>query len=67
MKAPPLLFGGRSPVVAYLRHSMIVSSTCQRYASIWNLPTHRLARAVIPYYESQGCVELDCFAPGVVE
>ena len=24
MKAPPLLFGGRSPVVAYLRHSMIV-------------------------------------------
>jgi hypothetical protein len=24
MKAPPLLFGGSSPVVAYLRHSMMV-------------------------------------------
>ena len=24
MNAPPLLFGGKSPVVAYLRHSMMV-------------------------------------------
>ena len=24
MKAPPLLFGGKSPIVAYLRHSMMV-------------------------------------------
>lgn len=67
MNAPPLLFGGRSPVVAYLRHSMIVSSIRQRYADTEKFPTHRLARAVIPYYESQRGVELNRFAPSVVE
>lgn len=36
MKAPPLLFGGRSPVVAYLRHSMIVLVEVQHYISPQN-------------------------------
>ena len=67
MKAPPLLFGGKSPVVAYLRHSMIVLSICQPFDSTEEVPTHRLARAIIPYYESQRCGELDRFASGVVE
>ena len=32
MNAPPLLFGGCSPVVAYLRHSIIVYSLLNNIA-----------------------------------
>lgn len=67
MKAPPLLFGGRSPVVAYLRHSMIVWLIRQRWPSISKYHTYRLARAIVPYDKSQRCVELYRFTPGIVE
>lgn len=66
MNAPPLLFGGRSPVVAYLRHSMIVykQSDQNLYPP---LKTDCFSRAIVAYYECQRCVELDGLASGVVE
>lgn len=66
MKAPPLLFGGKSPVVAYLRHSMIVykESDQKLYPC---LKTNCFPRAIVPYYECQWCVKLNGLASGVVK
>jgi hypothetical protein len=48
MKAPPLLLGGRSPVVAYLRHSMMVYQRVSRVVRDQLVgDTHRLSRAIV--------------------
>ena len=52
MNAPPLTLGGWSPVVAYLRHSMIVFDNCQLYVMLEVSVTYRFSRAVVSYNES---------------
>ena len=67
MNAPPFVFGGMSPVVAYLRHSMmvcrgekhmLVSHQCHPRSASFP-PADRLAAAVVTDNDSEGRVELD--------
>ena len=67
MKAPPLLFGGRTPVVAYLRHSMIVwHSSQQAHQPNWR-HSYRLPRAIVADDQSQRSVKLDGLLADVVK
>jgi hypothetical protein len=66
MKAPPLVFGGISPVVAYFKHSMIVLRSAL-LSSEGRIPTHCLTAAVVPYDNGQRRVELDDLHMLVVE
>jgi hypothetical protein len=68
MKAPPLLFGGWSPVVAYLRHSMMVFAL----SSVWSFcdfgaRTHSLSRTIVTDDQGERCVELDGLATSIVK
>lgn len=68
MKAPPvLLFGGSSPVVAYLRHSIMVYRESAGHV-VWadlsqvGESTYSFARAVPTDDEGEGCIEDDGLA-----
>ena len=68
MKAPPLLLGGKSPVVAYLRHSMIVYVSSQKTQAVLSFClAYRFSRAIVSNYERQGSVKLDIFGMGIAK
>lgn len=69
MKAPPLLLGGWSPVVAYLRHSIIVFiMVLVRLPFVLSKPrTHSLSRTIVTYDQCERCVELYGLAASIVE
>lgn len=67
---PRSLLGGNSPVVAYLRHSMMVCGISRVWGNLgWAgvLEAYRLPRAVETDNERERTVELDCLADSVVE
>lgn len=68
MKAPPvLLFGGNSPVVAYLRHSMMVwLRSVETHVSPEDV-AYCLSGSVPTHDESKRRMELDSLGPLVSE
>jgi hypothetical protein len=57
--APPRVLGGWSPVVAYLRHSMIVYRAVRGTRSTMICNAYRLATAVVAYDDSDRTEKLD--------
>lgn len=67
---PRSLLGGNSPVVAYLRHSMMVcgiSKVLDNLGGAGFLEAYRFPRAVETDNERERAVELDCLADSIVE
>jgi len=67
MNAPPRVLGGWSPVVAYLRHSMMVYGAVNWTRSITAYDAYRLATAVMAYDDSNRAEELDHLDAIIVE
>jgi hypothetical protein len=68
MKAPPVLLpGGSKPVVAYLRHSIMVCRvSANSYSRVWVLP-YCFPRAIASNNDGQRGAELDGGSVLVVE
>lgn len=67
MNAPPRVLGGWSPVVAYLRHSMMVYRAVKGVRRVTIYGTYRLSTAVVTYDDSDRIEELDHLDAIVVE
>ena len=65
--APPRVLGGWSPVVAYLRHSMMVYGAIKGTRGMMIYDAYRLSTAVVAYDDSDRTEELDHLRTIVVE
>lgn len=67
INAPPRVLGGWSPVVAYLRHSMMVYRTVKGMRKVTIYGTYCLSTAVVTYDDSDRTEELDHLDAIIVE
>ena len=67
MNAPPLLFGGKSPVVAYLRHSMIVYHVLVFVDRLPIVQTYCFSGSIMAYDKCQWGIKLYNFTSNIIK